>query len=96
MALTVRKGKVNRHEKITIVLLSGKPVSPQEIAECFKGKEVGVVAEAWQSDNGDIKSCWSLVVGQVFCCQSLVVCLESSKFIFRIYTSALGVLLPDD
>ena len=39
MALTVRKGKVNRHEKITIVLLSGKPVSPQEIAECFKGTD---------------------------------------------------------
>jgi hypothetical protein len=35
----VRKGKVNRHEKITIVLLSGKPVSPQEIAECFKGTD---------------------------------------------------------
>jgi hypothetical protein len=39
MALTVRKGKVNRHEKITIVLLSGKPVSPQEIAEVFKGTD---------------------------------------------------------
>jgi hypothetical protein len=39
MALTVRKGKVNRHEKITIVLLSGKPASPQEIAECFKGTD---------------------------------------------------------
>jgi len=37
MALTVRKGKINRHEKITQVLLSGKPVSPQEIAEVFKG-----------------------------------------------------------
>jgi hypothetical protein len=37
MALTVRKGKVNRHEKITQVLLSGKPVTPTEIAECFKG-----------------------------------------------------------
>jgi hypothetical protein len=39
MALTVRKGKVNRHEKITIVLLSGKPVSPQEIADVFKGTD---------------------------------------------------------
>ena len=39
MALTVRKGKINRHEKITQVLLSGKPVSPQEIAECFKGTD---------------------------------------------------------
>jgi hypothetical protein len=37
MALTVRKGKINRHEKITQVLLSGKPVSPQEIADVFKG-----------------------------------------------------------
>ena len=35
MALTVRKGKINRHEKITQVLLSGKSVSPQEIAEVF-------------------------------------------------------------
>ena len=39
MALTVRKGKVNRHEKITIVLLSGKPVSPQEIASVFAGTD---------------------------------------------------------
>ena len=37
MALTVRKGKINRHEKITQVLLSGKAVSPQEIADVFKG-----------------------------------------------------------
>ena len=33
MTLTVRKGKVNRHEKITQVLLSGKPVTPDEIAQ---------------------------------------------------------------
>jgi hypothetical protein len=39
MALTVRTGKVNRHEKITQVLLSGKPVSPQEIADVFKGTD---------------------------------------------------------
>ena len=39
MALTVRKGKVNRHEKITQVLLSGKPVTPDEIAEVFKGTD---------------------------------------------------------
>jgi hypothetical protein len=39
MALTVRKGKVNRHEKITQVLLSGKPVSPDEIATVFKGTD---------------------------------------------------------
>jgi len=37
MALTIRKGKINRHEKITQVLLSGKPVSPDEIAAVFKG-----------------------------------------------------------
>jgi hypothetical protein len=39
MALTVRKGKVNRHEKITQVLLSGKAVSPQEIAAVFAGTD---------------------------------------------------------
>jgi len=39
MALTVRKGKVNRHEKITQVLLSGKPVSPAEIEAVFKGTD---------------------------------------------------------
>jgi len=39
MALTIRKGKVNRHEKITQVLLSGKPVSPDEIASVFKGTD---------------------------------------------------------
>lgn len=39
MALTIRKGKINRHEKITQVLLSGKPVSPDEIAAVFKGTD---------------------------------------------------------
>ena len=39
MALTVRKGKVNRHEKITQVMLSGKPVSPAEIETVFKGTD---------------------------------------------------------
>lgn len=39
MALTVRKGKPNRHEKITQVMLSGKPVTPSEIAEVFKGTD---------------------------------------------------------
>ena len=39
MTLTVRKGKPNRHEKITQVLLSGKPVTPTEIAEVFKGTD---------------------------------------------------------
>lgn len=35
----VRKGRTNRHEKITQVLLSGKPVTPQEIREVFKGTD---------------------------------------------------------
>jgi hypothetical protein len=39
MALTIRKGKVNRHEKITQVMLSGKPVSPAEIETVFKGTD---------------------------------------------------------
>ena len=39
MALTVRTGKVNRHEKITQVLLSGKPVSPAEITAVFAGTD---------------------------------------------------------
>ena len=39
MSQTVRKGKVNRHEKITQVLLSGKPVSPEEIAAVFEGTD---------------------------------------------------------
>ena len=37
--LTVRKGKINRHEKITQVMLSGKPVTPEEIKEVFKGTD---------------------------------------------------------
>lgn len=36
---TVRKGKINRHEKITILLLSGKPVSPREIHAVFEGTD---------------------------------------------------------
>ena len=43
MDLTVRKGKVNRHEKITQVLLSGKPVSPQEISAVFAGTDQAAV-----------------------------------------------------
>jgi len=39
MTLTVRTGKINRHEKITQVLLSGKPVTPQEIADVFAGTD---------------------------------------------------------
>ena len=39
MSKVIRKGKINRHEKITQVLLSGKPVSPDEIAAVFKGTD---------------------------------------------------------
>jgi hypothetical protein len=39
MSNTVRSGKQNRHEKITVTLLSGKPVSPDEIKSCFKGTD---------------------------------------------------------
>ena len=35
----VRVGQQNRHEKICQVLLSGKPVSPDEIREVFKGTD---------------------------------------------------------
>jgi hypothetical protein len=31
--------KINRHEKIACVMLSGKPVSPAEIEACFKGSD---------------------------------------------------------
>ena len=36
---TVRKGKVNRHEKVTQVLLSGKVVTVDEINSVFKGTD---------------------------------------------------------
>jgi len=36
---TVRKGKINRHEKITQVLLSGKVVTVEEIHAVFKGTD---------------------------------------------------------
>lgn len=39
MSNTVRTGKQNRHERITVTLLSGKPVSPDEIKACFKGTD---------------------------------------------------------
>lgn len=32
-------GKPNRHEKVAVVLLSGKPVTPEEIASVFKGTD---------------------------------------------------------
>lgn len=39
MSNIVRKGKQNRHEKITQVLLSGKSVSPDEIRAVFQGTD---------------------------------------------------------
>ena len=39
MSNIVRKGKQNRHEKITVALLSGKPVSPDEIKSVFVGTD---------------------------------------------------------
>ena len=35
----IRRGRQNRHEKVTQVLLSGKPVSPLEIETVFKGTD---------------------------------------------------------
>jgi hypothetical protein len=35
----IRKGKQNRHEKITVCLLSGKPVTITEIKSVFKGTD---------------------------------------------------------
>ena len=32
-------GKQNRHEKIAVVLLSGKPVTPEEIQTVFQGTD---------------------------------------------------------
>lgn len=39
MPTMVRKGKQNRHEKVAQVLLSGKPVSPDEIRAVFSGTD---------------------------------------------------------
>ena len=39
MSNVVRSGKQNRHEKITVVLLSGKPVSPEDIKAVFAGTD---------------------------------------------------------
>lgn len=35
----VRTGKINRHERIVQILLSGKPVSPDDIKLCLKGTD---------------------------------------------------------
>jgi hypothetical protein len=37
--LKVRTGKINRHEKITQILLNGKPTSPEDILLCLKGTD---------------------------------------------------------
>ena len=39
MIKAVRSGKQNRHEKITVTLLSGQPVTPEEIKACFAGTD---------------------------------------------------------
>lgn len=39
MTQITRKGKQNRHEKITVQLLSGKPVSPDDIRSVFAGTD---------------------------------------------------------
>lgn len=39
MSRKIRTGKQNRHEKITVALLSGKPTSPDEIKALFKGTD---------------------------------------------------------
>lgn len=39
MSNVIRKGKINRHERVTQVLLSGKPVSPDEIKAVFTGTD---------------------------------------------------------
>ena len=43
MSQTVRKGRQNRHEKITQVLLSGKSVSPDEIRSNLVSQICGTV-----------------------------------------------------
>lgn len=39
MSRKIRTGKQNRHEKITVALLSGKPTSPDDIKALFKGTD---------------------------------------------------------
>ena len=39
MSNVVRKGRQNRHEKITQVMLSGNPVSPDEFKKVFVGTD---------------------------------------------------------
>jgi len=59
---TIRKGKINRHEKITQVLLSGKPVTIDEIKTVFAGTDQETVLYRLSTniynirkDGGDIK-----------------------------------------
>ena len=39
MIRTVRSGKQNRHEKVAVTLLTGKPTTPDEIKSCFAGTD---------------------------------------------------------
>ena len=39
MTPAVRKGKINRHERITQMLLNGKAVTKEEILQCLKGTD---------------------------------------------------------
>lgn len=39
MTRNVHTGKPNRHEKVAVTLLSGKPVSPDEIRSVFTGTD---------------------------------------------------------
>jgi hypothetical protein len=39
MTRNVHTGKQNRHEKVAVTLLSGKPVSPDEIRAVFTGTD---------------------------------------------------------
>jgi len=58
----VRKGKQNRHEKITQVMLSGKPVTLEEIKTVFAGTDQEAVLYRLSTniynirlDGGDVK-----------------------------------------
>jgi hypothetical protein len=58
----VRKGKQNRHEKITQVMLSGKPVTIDEIKSVFAGTDQEAVLYRLSTniynirlDGGDVK-----------------------------------------
>ena len=39
MVRAKRSGKINRHERITQILLSGNPTTPEEILQCLQGTD---------------------------------------------------------